>query len=443
MTASLSIFSCKHKVTKRTICAIPCNGIEELCDDNLDEQCQGPGLIMTLVATFVLSVLFILISSVLSYYRVKKQDKVLANECLKLKNIFKDGTNVSNEHMTSSCLYVKISLHRSTMDIESAIDMVTKYSEHMNQNESSVKDNLFMKEFGTNEFTAYLHDCMNSSVTVRVHLWLYNRIYKRISIKKRLNIGAILILIRSTVSVCLRYTDLSKDTMFLYMIWLQLRKYEYDSFPKIIFNILASSIIVTEIGNIFSILMFDFNGSWWRRVSVVLFAPLMPAYYLYEVLHCEISKFIMLKKYVVTLNEGSERLERISTKIRQIDHSIRALHFKLAKLQYQENVLENFPQVIILILIFMVNKSASPNVAYLQNIFMDERSYLGLILAIISIVSLIRGQINFLEANKNGCLTGTYILLAYFSIGLASRYSSYCVCTQHLHTCFALAGCLL
>ena len=39
---TLATFSCTHKVTGRPICAVPCDGILELCEDDADEKCEGP-----------------------------------------------------------------------------------------------------------------------------------------------------------------------------------------------------------------------------------------------------------------------------------------------------------------------------------------------------------------------------------------------------------------
>ena len=57
----LASYSCKHRVTKNKICAVPCNGIDDLCEYNLDEQCQGPGLVMTLVTVCLLSISFLIV----------------------------------------------------------------------------------------------------------------------------------------------------------------------------------------------------------------------------------------------------------------------------------------------------------------------------------------------------------------------------------------------
>lgn len=90
-------------------------------------------------------------------------------------------------------------------------------------------------------------------------------------------------------------------------------------------------------------------------------------------------------------------------------------------MQCIENVVENLPQLTILFLITLLNQTSSPIVANLQNIFMDDRAYIGWGLALISVGSMIRGQVNQLVASKNGCQTGALLLIIYFLLGLMSR----------------------
>ena len=146
----------------------------------------------------------------------------------------------------------------------------------------------------------------------------------------------------------------------------------------------------------------------------------MPAYYLYEILHCQLTSFIKLNS-CSSNNDRSQNVEIFSSQVNEIDQQIWSLQFKLAKLQYVENVLENIPQLTMLLLISLLNITSSRIVVNLQSIFMDDRIYFGWGLAAITVVSLIRGQVNFLAASKNGCQTGIVLLIVYFLLGLSSR----------------------
>ena len=411
--SKMAILQCKHKVTKKPICAVPCNGVQDLCEENLDEQCQGPGIVLTLVFVLLLSMSFILSSSGLSYHRLKKHKRV---------NIAGFELRPSGEHniYDVKCLYLKLSVFKNAMDTTASIEVVINDYRKLTTLYCNDNDSHIMKLLGTNDISAYFYDCLDISLAVKVHVWLYSKVSILFTILRKIYYGAFIILMKGTVSLCLRYSDLSKDLLFLYMIWLQLGQYEAGSFPKAVFYILAASFLVTEISNMCVIFLAEFNGPRWWKLCVFILAPLMPAYYLYEIVHYELSKFIILNSFYDN-SEISNIREYIRKPVFEIDRQIWLLQLKLAKLQYVENVLENIPQLTILLLISFLNQTSSRNVVNLQHIFMDDRVYIGWMLAAISVVSLIRGQVNYLVASKNGCQTGILLLIVYFLLGLSSR----------------------
>ena len=92
-------------------------------------------------------------------------------------------------------------------------------------------------------------------------------------------------------------------------------------------------------------------------------------------------------------------------------------------IEYQ-NVLENLTQVTILIMIISLSHTTTRGVENIEAAFVEENTLLGYALAVLSFTSVIRGQLTFLKANKNGCLslTGTLIVVPYFIIGTFTRY---------------------
>ena len=421
--SNMANYPCKHTVTKNLICTIPCNGVYDLCEDNLDEQCQGPGLAMTLISIFLLSMTFILSSSGLSYHRLKKNQVINIAE-MELKHVkSKEGIRKCCEHTRSdgTNIYLRLSVCKKNMEVANAIEIAAIYYSQVSGGTCYEKDYNILLSMGTNVISAYFYDCMEISLAIRVHLWFHSKVSILFTIPRKIYFGAIMILMKGTVSLCIRYSDFAKDLLFLYMIWLQLGQYEDGSFPKAVFYILALSLLLTEFGNICVILMADFKGLWWRKMFVIILAPLMPAYYLYEIIHCEFYKFIILNSCCGT-NEKSQDMEICSRQFYELDQQIWSLQLKLAKLQYVENVFENIPQLTILLLISLLNLTSSRNVVNLQNIFMGDRIYIGWGLAAISVVSLIRGQVNFLATTKNGCQTGIVLLIVYFFLGLSSMY---------------------
>ena len=364
----------------------------------------------------MLSAIFISTSLIVSYIRIKKLITPDING-YELRCI---GTNDASNN-----LFLELSLYQSSMDIKNGIRAAKNYCTKTYGHACCDLDWHMMKVLGTNGLATYFYDCVEGSLLVKVHIWLHIKVNNLYKFMRKLYIGAILIVMKGTVCMCLRYSDLSKDLLFLYMIWLQLGQYAAVSFPKAVFLILALSLVVTELSNLLLILQNDFRGPWWRRICVLIFAPLMPAYYIYEVLHVELSKYIVLQAHEILMHRCQNK-HLVSQQINTLNEKIWALQLKLAKLQCNENMLENVPQLTILLFIILLNHSSSLTVDNLQNIFMNEKSYIGWALSAISIVSIIKGQINFLAANKNGCMTGIFLLILFYSVGLASRYITLC-----------------
>ena len=90
-----STFSCKHKVTKMPICATPCNGIKEMCEDDADEQCQGTGLIIVLSVTFMLSILFISGALLMNKFNFTKPAISLQEEIAMTQIVNSNGNSIS------------------------------------------------------------------------------------------------------------------------------------------------------------------------------------------------------------------------------------------------------------------------------------------------------------------------------------------------------------
>ena len=151
--------------------------------------------------------------------------------------------------------------------------------------------------------------------------------------------GSVIIILKGTVSLCLKYSDLSKDILFLYMIWLQLGSYKDGSFPKLVFYILLASISMTEVTSMFMIIIDDMKRTWRRKLTVAILGPLMPAYYIHKVAYYKISKLITLAHYHDKIEDNY--LEFISRQISAVDYKIYSLQLKMARLHGMENVINS------------------------------------------------------------------------------------------------------
>ena len=77
-------------------------------------------------------------------------------------------------------------------------------------------------------------------------------------------------------------------------------------------------------------------------------------------------------------------------------------------------------------MVILLNHSKTRAVENIDNIFVDDNKMLGYFLALISLFSMIRGQLTYFKANKNGCvgLIGTLFVIPYLVLGIGSRYQA-------------------
>ena len=279
----------------------------------------------------------------------------------------------------------------------------------------SVDEN-FMAVLGTNQLSAFFYDCVDQSIMIRIGIFLQSQMPRLLQTITGLYFRNAWEVIQCIVSMSIRYSDLPKDILFLYIIWLRLENYGPRSFPIAIFWILLSSIIATETLHCFTIMTRSSTLAHIGRKTLTLFlTPLMPALYLY--------KYLKFKLTVQKLRRRNINNQHVDNKIENCELKCLELQLLNAEMQCTENVLENFIQFTILIIMISLSKTATRTVENIEAIFVGKNELLGYILAAFSFVSIVRGQLAFLKASKNGCLglKGTLLVVPYFALGTCSR----------------------
>jgi len=66
-------FPCLHRYTNRSICAVPCDGIDDLCAEFLDENCETDPIDYTLFFIFSLITITIIVGEFVLLYEKKKE----------------------------------------------------------------------------------------------------------------------------------------------------------------------------------------------------------------------------------------------------------------------------------------------------------------------------------------------------------------------------------
>lgn len=403
----LATFSCKHNITKRPICATPCNGVSDMCEDEKDEMCQGAKIEIVLSSTLVFSVVFITISYLVDNFIGENRNNT--QEVIEMDQI--GGI----KRVDLNIIKKRISKYHCGLDFRSAIQLADKYYNERKNGLENV-DEYLMAVLGTNGLTDFFYDCVDRSIMIKIGLGLQRKMPWLINTISQLHLQNIWAVIICIVSMSVRYSDLPKDILFLYIIWLRLGNYDFLSFPTAIFYSLLSSMIAAEILHSFTIIMYHYKGIK-KSAILILIIPLLPAYYLYQYL-----KFKLRLHKLITCNDTNccvtfEEINKYEIKCEQ-------LQLLMAKMQCTENVLENLTQVTILIMIISLSHTTTRGVENIEAAFVEENALLGYALAVLSFTSVIRGQLTFLKANKNGCLslTGTLIVVPYFIIGTFTRY---------------------
>ena len=405
-------FPCIHKITKNPICATPCNGILEMCEDDSDEMCQGPGLAIVLAGTLSLTIIFLSTAFIVGDSENKE-----SKEVYELPNYFK---SVKADELDISFLKTRLSFYKSNNDTSEAIKLAMKfYKTNSLPNKTHYsKDEHLMDILGTDETTYFFYDCVDGAIGVKISLFFHDHISSlhkvcaNMHLKTAWNIGLCI------ASISIRYSDLPKDLLLIYVIWLQLGNYGYGSFPAGLFWTLVSSIVVTEIINSFTIMIYtSISSCKWKRVMMIVMTPFLPAFYMYTNLKLKLKLFNLVRK------QHTQLVQVVAERKQCYEKNCNQFQILAAKLQCTENVVENLTQLTILLLITLLGHTSTKAVDNIANIFVEKNKYLGVVLVIMSLVSMIRGKLILLKVNKNGCvgLVGSAILIPYFFIGITSR----------------------
>ena len=406
-------FSCKHKVTKRPICATPCNGIKELCEDDIDEQCQGTALFAVLSLSFVFSSLFIAAAFLTRMFISSKQE-------VHHKEMWELEPNQLGQANGNDMLILKnrLAILKNKLEFRNSIKLVDEFYKEASH-ELDKLDMHLMHSLGTNELTAFFYNCIDRSVMVKFGLFVQQSLPKLLQMSGQWRFKYTLEVIHCIFALSIRYSDLPKDILFLYLIWVRLGNYSAGSFPIVIFWILFSSIVGSEIVHCLTIMMYQSSclPRLPRRSLNFLLTPLMPAFFMFEHLRMKLNLNKLWRECDKTHKWQNEKADKYESKCSQ-------LKLVTADMQCTENVLENFPLFTILIMVLLLNHSKTRAVENIDNVFVDDNEMLGNFLAAISLFSMTRGQLTYLKANKNGCLgiKGTILVIPYFVLGIVSRY---------------------
>jgi hypothetical protein len=112
------IFSISHRYTGKRICAVPCDGIDDLCLNNEDEDCQESFILLVLASLILSIALTVVIGEAVVRYLISREN---GNDCELFSDVSTPGdsfeklfsdfiTNSTNRKKAKSSFKVFFSL---------------------------------------------------------------------------------------------------------------------------------------------------------------------------------------------------------------------------------------------------------------------------------------------------------------------------------------------
>ena len=440
-------FKCKHRYnTNRTICATPCDGIDDMCLNYADEDdCKIP--------SFLELVLHVALAAVASWPGALALALFWTKWCKKRITLEKAGqvyVEMGNENerinytmlrdsglcgfvVQDFIIYIKSTknIHIQKKLCKRLYDM--EVSLHQIEGEA---DLYIMQNFGTNDSTSRFLDLERKSISIKIESFLYKRLPPRIyQLIHSVYIKRSRVTIHSFVKVVLYYTDLYKDIylalLFYQQMIIQPEGFIFSgdaSFPTAIFFGIVASIIMTEVCNLVTLVFHPRFVEWSRTKKILtsLFWPMMPAFLMFnefweemklinfvQELHKKIGK---TKDWMKWKNFSEATLSKTMNQI----YKIEALLFEL---RANDNSFEHFVQLTVLLIIIFFSRTRSATMADFNKVFIEEGSELVFISALLSVWSLVHGPIKYLTSRKNRFMgiTATLLLIPYYAICVSTR----------------------
>ena len=433
--------SCLHRYTGLHICAVPCDGIDDMCLDYEDEDnCKTPNFIYLMMHVSIATLLTTIgsLAVIMIGRRITMKDQ-----------IFKEGPNISiplqfigwnvEEQQINDLIY--------TGYFEEAVQNFVDYIVHTVDNINIQKEicvNLtkkiakvqraetdpnvfFMRILGTNASIGQLHDLVEESISVKIQIYLWQTLPSRIhSLRRSHHMRIATIALRNFFHITIYYTDIYKDIYIALIIYnqviIQPSGFVFEgkgSFPTIMLLVIVASIAVTELNNLFIFINHSKLKEWSMKtiISSAMGLPLLPAFISFKKLRQELKLLTLASKIKLKDNIlWGWHSEATMTKIRS---NIIQLDTLLSEMRANENSFEHFVQFLVLLIILQGSKTSTPIVFGFNKVFLDETYSLVYISAMVSLASLVFGHINYLSSTKNGFVgvTGVIILIPYYSLG--------------------------
>ena len=418
-------FSCTHRYTGTLICAVRCDGLDDLCLDYGDEVgCEDLAewwvyLLGAVAAVSMLGIFFRVAELLHLYCKIKGKSTGSASvvkDSVPLGNL--GGSKVPyGKHRLERGYGSQViaSIHQKELGAvgDGAIQDLQEYCRRTykkeldyNAGDESATNAFFYKQLGTCHAASVFFDNIDNG-------WFFRKkkYCRKITCIQQILENLVVLFTVKTVfymSIVLTYyLDIFKDILLSHRLYTFLP----DELPAILFSLTVTSIVLGELANIVAVLHFK---AWSRsqRLFASLFIYMVPAMISYRMYRIErkidhLAGRIMEKRELLKLFSSLENLTALRSQLRA-----------------NENTLEHLPQLITLLLLILIKKTKTSTVSlYLSQNLVPENELIFFASALVSFLSLVRGQLFVLNAKKNGFLplVGKLILLGYYVTGIFGR----------------------
>ncbi len=368
--------------------------------------------------------LYILVATAIAQAALIMVYELYSSGCwnLKILNEWDSDSMKESQLFLNTLYYVK-----QTGRVDDTLQLIQEHYNSLKGEKSEVFDHIF-DQYGNSPETRDFLDAIDSSPFHKL----------KVSLQSRTPLWMLLLagspgarILRHYLSLLLvttlYYSDVAKDVLITIQFTskvLSQSAFTYEDFanntyPVVIFCLLAASIALTEVLNALTILMFTPRtcGPVSRRLRclMALATPLLPGVTLFAEKKLELRMLSSCGSQV-----PSEDTHKQWMQCKMLKFTVQRLRMAL---RANENFVEHFVQLTVFVTVLLAEESETRPVQSVGNIIVESSRSFVLFTVVTSMLSLVHGHVDYINMHKNGNLpfVGKAILGVYFALSVLGR----------------------
>ncbi len=456
-TATDAAFPCRHRFSGNPICAIPCNGKDDMCMGMADEanchETSARQLITILCVSIILPVyllgeiMFLKLSKrcVRSMSTSAHQKKVLLLTVAKsilssqsrreIRLLHKQYKSYHKNILdTRQMLRLLEASALNSRKLQISFTKLHKLELFVHKGDILQVERCLKAQLGTSKLTMDFFDAVEPGILGKLLISLPSWVEPVVRILGYENVLIIKTKVHGVFlfKLLLYYSDLVKDLLILFAI----SRVTSGGFATFGFSlhiqlVLVICIIVTEGLNL---LMFlghwkKINLDWKLKGLACVLFPIIPALSLYIASRFELERKLIQHhlKLMPVIQETKSSVVALD-KLQRFDDEKLWWQRLVASLKHNENMVENPTQFVIPLLILGVQFSSTATVDGLQEIFSSSDNGMAVLIfsGLWSLLTLTKGSVKHQVLMKDGYpgMVGRTILALYVLLGVIARVSA-------------------